>query len=374
MKKKIATLLITTAVLCTSATSVFAAEIPQDSQVEVEIADEGDIVILESGTIDNVTANEGTKVTGTEIHCLIVGGSRRVNCVSIGITLGKEFANYTQMTYGMNGKMCGLSPQQKAAYVPGKEIKVAFPLGESVNDGDNKFEMNIDGKPLIVGTVNVTLINTDGELNGKINSSSFKNVMTEPNQDIEDNDNQGSNFADVPANKWYAPAVNYVYSKKIMSGVGDGRLFAPDNQCTREMMVKILHNAAGNPAVEGSSSFNDVKKGSWYENAVTWAVKNGITNGKSSSSFGVGENVTREQVACFLYNYAKFCGKCDGAEADLNKFKDVGNISGFAKAALAWANKHDIVKGNSDGTLNPKGSATRAEIAQMVTNYMKNVN
>ena len=183
------------------------------------------------------------------------------------------------------------------------------------------------------------------------------------------NNNNNSNlpFTDVDANKWYYNAVKYVYDNKIMSGTS-ATTFQPTANTTREMMVTIVYNTAGKPATNYNGKFKDVPNGKWFSTAVSWAVNNGITSGKSANSFGVGESVTREQVAVFLYNFAKFQGKDVSAQADLGKFADAGNVSSWAKTAMSWANAKGIING-SNGRLNPKGNATRAEIAQMIMGY-----
>lgn len=186
---------------------------------------------------------------------------------------------------------------------------------------------------------------------------------------ISDNDNKDINFNDVPTNAWYYNAVKYVYDKKLMSGIGNNN-FAPQNPTNRAMMVTILYNAANKPDVEFDNKFNDVSDGKWYSKAISWAVKNGITSGKGNGTFDINGNVTRQEVAIFLYNYAKNNGQDVSAQADLSKFSDAGSVASWAKTAMSWANAKGIING-SNGKINPTGNASRAEIATMIMNYMK---
>lgn len=178
-------------------------------------------------------------------------------------------------------------------------------------------------------------------------------------------------FNDVPSNAWYHNAVRFVYDNKIMSGTSS-KSFSPNSSTTREMMVTIVYNAAGKPDTSYRDKFADVPNGMWYSNAVSWAVRNDITSGKADNLFGVGEPVTREQVAVFLYNFAKHQGKNISARADLTKFSDVASVSSWARVAMSWANAKGVING-SNGKLNPKGNATRAEIATMIMNYRTNI-
>lgn len=184
-------------------------------------------------------------------------------------------------------------------------------------------------------------------------------------------------FTDVAEGKWYSKSdgpISYVISKHIMSGTGDGSTFDPDGKCTREMFVTTLYNAEGTPGPGPNNPFSDVAAGKWYTKAVTWAVDKGITAGTSATTFGVGGKVTREQLAQFLMNYAKMKGKDISARADLGAYPDSGEISGWAKEAMAWANANKIINGKKkDGSviLDPKGKASRVEVAQMMMSFQK---
>ena len=133
--------------------------------------------------------------------------------------------------------------------------------------------------------------------------------------------------------------------------------------------VFALWRIAGKPAAVGGKSFNDVKAGEWYTDAVLWASGNGILDGYGDGRFGTNDPVTREQMVTLLW---RFSGKPAGS-ADLSGYQDADQISDWAKEAFAWAVGIGLVQGKGDGVLDPQGKATRAEVAQIVMNYDTNV-
>ena len=184
-------------------------------------------------------------------------------------------------------------------------------------------------------------------------------------------------FTDVAKGKWYSKIdgpIAYVAAYGIMNGTKDGTTFEPEGDCTREMFVQIIYNMEGKPGAGHSNPFKDVKNGKWYYDAITWAAANDVTKGISADTFGIGGKVTREQLAQFLMNYAKKCGYDTSARADISKFPDSDKISSWAKEAVSWANANGIVNGKVKKGVNyldPKGNATRAEVAQMMMNFRK---
>lgn len=177
-------------------------------------------------------------------------------------------------------------------------------------------------------------------------------------------------FVDVKKKDWFYDAVNYMYVNGIMSGVGKGR-FAPNDTTNRAMVVQILYSSVGKPPVSGSSRFEDVAWGKWYTNAVTWAVQNRVTSGVSSTRFAPEQEVSRQEVAMFLYKQAQLRGYDTTGRNDLNSFKDSNLVSGWALEAMQWANHEGIINGKSGRKLDPQGPATRAEIAVMMRGFME---
>ncbi|MEL7566197.1 MAG: S-layer homology domain-containing protein, partial [Dehalobacterium sp.] len=117
----------------------------------------------------------------------------------------------------------------------------------------------------------------------------------------------------------------------------------------------------------------DVKNGQWYTDAIIWADANGIVTGLGGGLFGVSDNVTREQLATILYNYAKYKGRDTAKAADLKAFTDASGISGWAQAAMKWANAEGLVTGVTATTLVPSGSATRAQVATILMRLAEGV-
>lgn len=172
-------------------------------------------------------------------------------------------------------------------------------------------------------------------------------------------------FQDVQPGKWYYTAVDYAVSEKLFSGTS-ATTFSPEEPMTRGMFVTVLGNKAKiDPVQYTESSFSDVKAGIWYAPNVEWAVQNGIVNGTGGGRFSPNKSVTREQMAVILYNYAKFTN-CDLTVRAglLDQFTDGGRVSGYAKYAMEWAVTHKIING-SGGKLDPGGTATRAQVAQI---------
>lgn len=172
-------------------------------------------------------------------------------------------------------------------------------------------------------------------------------------------------FTDVNTSLWYHKAVDYAINNSLMSGVGENT-FSPNANLSRAMLAQILYNLAGRPAAAGASDFNDVAEGMWYTNAIAWAAENGVVSGLGNGKFGPNDNITREQLAVMLYRYAG----SPAAGGSLDGFADAGKVSGYAQNGLVWATSNGVMSGKGGGMLDPQGLATRAEVAQMLYNYL----
>lgn len=178
-------------------------------------------------------------------------------------------------------------------------------------------------------------------------------------------------FTDVSTSDWFYSDVMFVYENGLFSGT-DSRSFSPNASMTRAMLVTVLYRLEGEPAGTGSSSFSDVRSGSYYEKAVAWAAANGIVTGTGSTSFSPDAKVTREQLAAILYRYAQYKKLDTDAGTKLDSFSDAGNVSGYASEALSWAVSEGLINGAS-GRLMPKGDATRAQVAAILHRFVENV-
>lgn len=177
-------------------------------------------------------------------------------------------------------------------------------------------------------------------------------------------------FTDVKSDNWFYDAVKYAYAQGLMTGTS-ATTFAPNETMNRAMIVTVLYRLEKSPAVTGASKFTDVPAGQWYSDAVAWAAANKIVNGYDETTFGPMNAVTREQMAAILFRYEQVKGLENVTlEENLNRFPDQNKISAYAIPALQWAVGQKIINGNADGTLDPTGTATRAQVAQIFTNLL----
>ncbi len=180
-------------------------------------------------------------------------------------------------------------------------------------------------------------------------------------------------FKDVNKNAWYADAVRYCVSMGYASGM-NSTTFAPNATLTRAQFVQLLAGIDGvdlSQYSETNSTFTDVKMGTWFHNAVTWAVRNNYVAGMSADSFKPNNNLTREQLVRILYNYAADNGRDMEGRADLTVFADHSKVSDWAYEEMSWAVNEGIISGMSATTVGPRGTATRAQAMQIIMTYDK---
>ena len=171
-------------------------------------------------------------------------------------------------------------------------------------------------------------------------------------------------FTDVSTSAWYRGAAEFAYNAGLMNGVSDDR-FAPNEAMTRAMLVTVLWRAEGSPATETKTPFTDLKA-KWYKTAVAWAYENGIVDGMEDGIFAPDGKLTREQIAAIMFRYAKFKGADVSARADLSGYKDASKIHSYARDAMSWAVASGLIKGVKADELDPRGNATRAQVATIL--------
>lgn len=175
----------------------------------------------------------------------------------------------------------------------------------------------------------------------------------------------GTTFTDVPAGAYYEEAVGWAVDKGITMGTSEST-FTPDGVCTRAQAVTFLWRAAGSPAAKATSlPFADVKAGSYYDDAVRWAVENGITVGTSATSFSPNATCSRAQIVTFLWRTQK-----SPAAGSANPFADVASNAYYADAVL-WAVQKDITKGTGATAFSPDANCIRAQIVTFLYRSMK---
>ena len=186
----------------------------------------------------------------------------------------------------------------------------------------------------------------------------------------------GSRFVDMPRpGNWAHAGIDFALSNGLFNGTS-ATTFAPRGDMTRAMLVTVLWRLDGTPAPAGENGFSDVPAGKWYTKAVTWAAENGVVNGVGSGRFDPEGRVTREQIAAILFRYAQKKGCDTAARAELAVFPDGGDVSRYAREALSWANAAGLVNGTNTPQgvrLDPKGNATRAQVATILMRYVRNV-
>ena len=180
-------------------------------------------------------------------------------------------------------------------------------------------------------------------------------------------------FTDVTSGDWFYDAVAYVYDKGMMEGTTD-TTFAPTMNLTRSMIAQVLYNLEERPEAPGAAGFPDVAADAWYADAVNWAAAQGIVKGYDTGAFGPEDSVTREQLAAILYRYAQAKGY-DTTQSGMavREFSDSASISDWAQTAMSWAVNAQVLSGKGNGVLDPQGTATRAEVAQMLMNFGEHV-
>ena len=180
-------------------------------------------------------------------------------------------------------------------------------------------------------------------------------------------------FTDVDTAKWYHLSVDYVLTHKMMNGVSS-HAFAPNANLTRGMLVQILYNLEGKPKGT-AANFSDVQADAWYAEAVGWAATNKVVTGYADGTFRPNAAVTREQAAAILYRYAQSKGidVSVGENTNILSYVDVQQASEYAIPALQWAVGAGVLNGKNDSRLAPTGTATRAEIAAIMQRWCENI-
>ena len=180
----------------------------------------------------------------------------------------------------------------------------------------------------------------------------------------------GLPFADVPSGSWYYDDVAYVYDTGLMTGL-TATAFGPNLSTTRGMIVTILWRMENEPAAKHGCPFADVRRGSYYEQAIAWASENGIVTGFDASTFAPDRAITREQLAAILFRFAAYRGMdAVTLRENLSSFQDQATISAYAVSALNWAVGEGLMQGTGD-KLEPTGSATRAQVAAMLRRFIQ---
>ena len=230
--------------------------------------------------------------------------------------------------------------------------------------------------------VHAYYINKDGKASVLLNSSydaKKKSVVFETNHFScyaigYDENAINQVFKDVNANNWAADAIGYTAGKGLLQGVSETS-FAPQAPMTRGMFVTVLSRLSRKDISGETGTFKDVKVDQWYTNSVNWASNAGIVEGYANNLFQPDQMVSREQMAVFLYRYAKWSGYdvTIPTGAGISKFSDSGTVSPWAEDAVVWSVDRGLLSGASAGLLDPKGQATRAQVAAIAQRFLEKI-
>lgn len=179
-------------------------------------------------------------------------------------------------------------------------------------------------------------------------------------------------FSDITTH-WAKNYILFVAKNGVMNGT-TLVTFSPDSNLNRAMAITTIYKLAGTPTNIGNNSFSDVSQSSYYAVPVSWAVTHNITSGTSSTQFSPNNNVTREQLAVFLYKFASYFSLSTTYNNNaLAGFSDASTISNYAVTAMKWAVSKSIISGTSSNTLSPKAVCTRAQLATILYALIHNL-
>lgn len=263
-------------------------------------------------------------------------------------------------------------------YLPEKDYKIH----EKTFDGSGKITVCSDSSSVksLGDLPNITIHSHDYKIAEHVDAS-----VTQPYaydlfecscgstiiKNVEEKEIASPAFDDVQSPSWYSDAVYYCFDKGYMAGKSETK-FDPSGKVTRGTITQVLYAMEGKPTVSKSAGFKDVANGKWYADSVNWAASIGIVAGYSKEEFRPNNAITRQQMAAIMYQYAKYKKYDTSANGDISKFKDNSGVTKYAKEPMKWAVGHSIISGTNIG-LEPKGTATRAQIAVILRAFDNNV-
>lgn len=175
-------------------------------------------------------------------------------------------------------------------------------------------------------------------------------------------------FTDISHTDWFYVSARYVYNNGLFKGTSETE-FAPQSAMSRAMLATVLYRMEGQPSVNFEETFTDVERDLWYTNAILWASEKNIVKGYGDGIFAPDTFITREQIAVMLHRYAKWKALVSEVNKTTLNFTDAREISDYALESITWAVAKGLIKGNTETTINPRGIATRAEVATMLQRF-----
>ena len=290
------------------------------------------------------------------------------------LTVSTPVAQVTIPNGGLADLASGSGSITVAAEAEGNTVSVEVTSGgETVSAVIGGITVTVPADATTPGTVAV-LVLEDGTTEVIRKSVAGEDTVTIPldgSATVEIMDNRKT-FVDVPADSWYAGAVAFVSSHELFHGTSN-TTFTPNGGMTRAMLAQVLYNLESNPDTEVEASFTDVAADAWCADAVAWAQTFGVIKGVTATSFAPNTQITRQQIAVMLYRYAKALGYDLTGGASITGYADAAQVGGYAVEAMEWATGNGLIQGLSNGTLNPKGTATRAQVATILMRFCENI-
>jgi len=243
--------------------------------------------------------------------------------------------------------------------------------GAVIYDGDGKVPCGSTASVDIYPDTGygVADVKVNGESVGSVETYTIENITENTTVDITF-EKLPLPFTDVKKKQWFYDEVHYVYFAQLMNGITN-TTFEPNTEMNRAMLVTVLWRMDGSPAPAGKAPFTDLKQ-AWYKDAVAWAYENQIVNGITNTTFDPTGSVTREQLAAIFYRYAQYKDIDVSEKADIGTYSDAKKVAKYARDAFAWAVEANIITGTEKGgavLLDPRGNATRAQIAVILQRY-----
>lgn len=329
--------------------------------VQEAVENQSDSIVIKPEITGSVTRNEVTLPASTV--------SQIKSQTSAALTVSAPIADVTIPNAGLDT----LGSAGGSVSVATEQVEQAVVLtvtanGETVNSIPGGVTLTVPAEDAGPGTVAV-LVHEDGTRETVQKSMVEDGKISIPlagSGTVEIVDNSKA-FDDVQPTAWEADAVAFASARELFSGTSE-TTFSPTQPMSRGMLATVLYRLEGSPDQDAPASYGDVSSDAWYADGVAWATENGIANGYGDGQFGPNNNVTREQFAVMLWNYA---GRPSASGQTLD-FTDADQASGYALEALCWAVENGILNGYGNGKLIPGGMATRAQAAQMLKNFMEN--
>lgn len=257
----------------------------------------------------------------------------------------EKIGKLTGISYDYKGK----SQQKVCQALIDKEFTSAETLLTAFETAVDNADRTVD----YVGGGGTTGGGSTGNYSGNLNPGSVNT----------DNNDESNAFNDIDSVPWAIKPINYLYKKGIINGTGGGK-FSPNDMVKREEAVKMIINSFGLYDESAKAVFDDLSENEWYYKYIASAKEKNIVNGISESLFGIGNNVTRQDIAVMIYNAAAASG--NGFTVKKTDFSDFDRIADYAKEAVSYLAGGKVINGMTDGSFAPNEFATRAQAAKMI--------